>query len=64
MEEMSHRKKMTRKHKKLYKSTSGHYYKMKNKKKAEGCRKQDFVEKERSHVRICNLSLSDIEINS
>jgi len=33
MEEMSHRKKMTRKNKKLYKSTSGHYYKMKNKKK-------------------------------
>jgi hypothetical protein len=34
MEEMSHRKKMTRKHKKLYKSTSGHYYKMKNEKKS------------------------------
>jgi hypothetical protein len=31
---MSHRKKMTRKNKKLYKSTSGHYYKMKNKKKS------------------------------
>ena len=31
---MSHRKKMTRKHKKLYQSTSGRYYKVKNKKKS------------------------------
>jgi len=33
MEEMSHRKKMTRKKKKLYQSTSGRYYTMKTKKK-------------------------------
>jgi hypothetical protein len=34
MEEMSHRKKMTRKHKKLYQSTSGRYFKVKTKKKS------------------------------